>query len=318
MGSAVKAAVSKFCIKGQFPTMDEETIESSTNVSVTLKNFYDEFGWQMDDSGESLNNFSYFHDTDESATRYRIDRELRYKSVYSGGGKYFLEVGCGGEPKPVFSEDFDVHLCLDISLVGLKTARSQLGESGAYVLADLSYLPFKENVIDGLLASHCLYHVHKDQQKKVLWEFYRVTKDRKFILVFYSSRYNLISLLHKFAYTGFRIGNVLLHGLGLHLGTLPPYLQVRFRKRGTVEDGTVKKSVPNLYSFAHNPVSLVREFRSADVSCLMSLSIYDTKLLKKLRLLGVTVLGLNFLEKRFPHAMRYVGKFTCIKIQKQV
>ena len=48
----------------------------------------------------------------------------------------------------------------------------------------------------------------------------------------------------------------------------------------------------------------------------MSLTLYDTKLLSHLRLLRPTVFIFDFLEKMFPHAMTYVGKYTCIRIQK--
>ena len=84
-----------------------------------------------------------------------------------------MDAGCGGEPRPVLSESFDVHLCLDISIVGLRAAKDQLGESGAYILADRSRLPFKDRTFDGVLASHCLYRVEKDKQREVVRELYR-------------------------------------------------------------------------------------------------------------------------------------------------
>lgn len=292
--------------------MDKEKNEGNRSAAGILKNFYDKFGWQIDEASALYHHHTYFQDMDETATKYRYDHELRYKPFYSGGGRYFLDAGCGGEPRPILSQGFDVHLCLDISIEGLKAARAQLGDSGAYVLADLSALPFKANSFDGVLASHCLYHVDKDQQKDVLQEFYRVTNTAKFILVFYSSRYNLISLLHKVPIIGFRLGNLLLDSLGLHLRVLPPYLVRRRKSKNTLEEN----SIPTLYSFAHNPMRLARAYPSADVSCLMSFTIYDTKFLRKLRLLGAAIRGFDFLERTFPHAMRYVGKFACIRIQK--
>ena len=289
--------------------------EEDTSAAKILKNFHDGFGWQIDPATGMHHHHTYFQDMDEVAVKYRYTHELRFKPSYSGGGHYFLDAGCGGEPRSNLSEGFDVHLCLDLSIEGLKAARDQLGGSGEYVVADLSYLPLKSGSFDGVLASHCLYHVDKKKQKGAIEELYRVTKNTKFILVLYSSRYNLISMFHKIAAVGCKWWNVILHLVGLHVYPLPPYLVTRRQK--TV-DSTVEKTLPILYSFAHNPTNLSREYPVADVSCLMSFSIYDTKLLEKLGLLGIGIRLFDFLENRFPHAMRHVGKFTCIRIQKRV
>lgn len=294
-------------------TNGEKQSESEPNAAGILKNFYDTFGWQIDEASGLLNNHTYFQDMDDAAIKYRYDHELRYRSFYGDGGKFFLDAGCGGEPRPVLSEGFDVHLCLDISIVGLRAAKDQLGESGAYILADLSRLPFKDRTFDGVLASHCLYHVEKDKQREVVRELYRVTETNKFILVFYSSRYNLISLLHKVPHIGFRWVNIVLNRVGFHLGDFPPYLT---RRRKHTESSETA-SVPELYSFPRNPVRLVREFDSADVSCLMTLTNYDTRLLRQLHLFKLAIRIFDFLETTFPHAMRYVGKFVCIRIQKR-
>jgi len=144
----------------------EKPADGEPRAAGILKNFYDSYGWQVDETTGLLKGLTYFQAMDPVATKYRYDHELRYKPVYGEGGKYFLDAGCGGEPRPALSENFDVHLCLDISVVGLRAAKDQLGESGAYILADLSRLPFKDCAFDGVLASHCLYHVAKDQQKK--------------------------------------------------------------------------------------------------------------------------------------------------------
>ena len=140
-----------------------------------------------------------------------------------------------------------------------------------------------------------------------------MTATNNFILVFYSSRYNLISLLHKFSKLGTQGANVILGRFGFHLEHAPPYLN----RKSTITYASVDSEVPDLYSFAHNPVRLVREFDSADVSCLMTFTIYDTGLLRKLHLLNLAIKIFDYLETAFPHAMRYVGKFTCIRIQKQ-
>lgn len=280
-------------------------------VGNVLKTFYDTYGWTIDAAAGTHYHHSYFQDMHDSAVRYRYDHELRFKRYYDGGGRYFLDAGCGGEPRPKLAVDFQRHVCVDISIMGLKEARNQLGDSGDYVLADLTALPFKDQSFDGVLASHCLYHVEKDSQVNVLRDMYRTTKANKTILVFYSSRYNLVSLLHRIPILTLPLINGLLHRMGLLLTTNPPY--VRRYKKGAK---TFEDSVPALYSFAHNPMKLAREFSSVRVTCLMSLSNYDTQLLRRLRLLGIVLVGLDFLEKKFPKAMRYFGKYVCIRIVK--
>lgn len=76
------------------------------------KNFYDNFGWQIDEATGLLKGETYFQDMDPVATKYRFDHELRYKPVYGDGGKYFLDAGCGGDPRPALAENFDVHFCV--------------------------------------------------------------------------------------------------------------------------------------------------------------------------------------------------------------
>ena len=62
---------------------------------------------------------------------------------------------------------------------------------------------------------------------------------------------------------------------------------------------------------------LAREFSSVDVTCLMSLTNYDTEILRKVSLLVIVLPTLKFLEKAFPHAMRYFGKFVCLRITRR-
>jgi len=286
--------------------------ERKPTAQEVLKKFYDDFGWQVNESSGLLNNQIYFQDMDDASTKYRSDHELKYKQVFMKGGKYFLDAGCGGEPRRSLSDNFEVHLCLDISIVGLTTAKQQLGDSGEYILADLSHLPFKDDSIDSVLASHCLYHIDKDKQQGVIKEFYRVTRKGKFILIFYSSRYNLISLFHKVVQTISGVTNIILHKLGLHLRPLPPYLV----RRINIGKDFKNLAIPELYSFAYNPLKLVKNYQSADVSCLMTLSNYDTRLLRKLHLLKLGAFLFDFMETVFPHLMCYIGKFTCIKIRK--
>ena len=144
----------------------------------------------------------------------------------------------------------------------------------------------------------------------MLKELYRATKPGKNILIFYSSHYNLVSILHQIPRRVVPPVNLLLNTFGLRLFVGPPYLR-RFAKSNRPPIA----QRPPLYSSPQNPKRLAREFPSSEVTCLMTLTIYDTKLLRGLRLLRPAIRLFNFLETAFPHAMVYVGKFTCIRIQ---
>ena len=286
---------------------------TSDDVSRIVRTFYETYGWTIDEANGLLYHHTYFQDMDERAIRYRYSHEMRYQKYFRDGGRFFLDAGCGGEPRPKMSENFQMHICVDISLKGLEEARRVLGDSAAYVLADLTALPFKNESLDSVLASYCLYHIEKDSQAAVLSDLYRSTKANRNILVFYSSRHNLISLIHKIPRLVLPSINRFFHRAGLHLTTVSPYIR-RTRRETRVVGDVVQ--VPELYAYAHNPMKLARGFNSVDVTCLMSSTNYDTQLLRRLRLLGVVSPLLDFLERAFPHAMRYVGKFVCVRICK--
>ena len=60
----------------------EKQSDREPNAAGILKNFYDTFGWQIDEASGLLNNHNYFQDMDDAATKYRYDHELRYRSFY--------------------------------------------------------------------------------------------------------------------------------------------------------------------------------------------------------------------------------------------
>lgn len=264
-----------------------------------VKNFYDTYGWKKDAaSGRYLAEILH-EDLEETTQRYMESNEARYKKFFGESGCFFLDAGCGGEPRTELSRNFQNHVCVDISLVGLQGARKRLGDFGFYVVADLSALPFKDESFDGVLASHVLYHVDKERQRPVLRDLYRVTKTNKSILVFYSSQYNLISLIHA--------------------GVKPLIQLTRFLWKLLARNGKGLKSGPNtppLYSHTHNPIRLAKEFSSTDVTCLRTLTKSDTERLRRLHLLTFVVPILSFLERTFPHAMVYVGQYVAIRIHK--
>ena len=285
--------------------------QKSRKVASTLKTFYDSYGWKKDEVSGLLNGELLHEDLNHTVQKYGEVSELRYLRSLGENGAYFLDVGCGAKPRSKLAQNFDTHLCVDVSIAGLTEARNRIGREGQYILADMADLPFKDNSCDAALVCHCLYHVDKDLQLPVLEEIYRVIKPKSKILVFYSSRYNLISAVHLAPKVLARLANVLLHPIGFDLSPVRPYF-----KRVKYRNGSAAVPIPALYSFPHNPKWLASQFKNADVTCLATVTPYDTAVLKKLRLINYVLPIIAYLEKRFPHAMVYIGKYTCISIQK--
>ncbi len=255
----------------------------------SVKAFYDSYGWKTDAGSRRFLGEILHEDLSEAAQAYLHANEIRYQKHFAGGGRFFLDAGSGSEPRVEMSGNFQKHVCADISLRGLQGARERLRDRGLYVVADLAALPFQEGCFDSVLASHCLYHVDKDLQPTVLREFYRVIKDRKNIVVFYHSQYNLLFLLGRVA-----------KGI---LGS---------SRRAAI------KPPPPLYFYGHNPLRLAREFAGAEVTCLRTLKRVETEILGKFHVLNVAIPICEFLEKTFPRAMVYIGEYAAIRIQKTV
>ena len=275
---------------------------TKNKVGQSVRTFYDTWGWKKDEATGQLKGVLLHEDLDERTQSYWHQNELRYQRNFSHGGRFFLDLGCGAKPRKFMSENFQNHVCADISIEGLNGARELLGDSGSYVLADMAALPFKDGSFDGSIIVHCLYHVEKDLQFVVLEETFRTLNAEKNILVFYSSRNNLISLAHKVPQLLLAIG-----------ASLRKSIRLVMKKQINSTD-----SLPSLYSHPHNPKRLARDFEDSDVSCLTTFSNHDTAFLRRIGLFGIVVPVFAFLERRFPHFMVYIGKYTCIRIHKAV
>ena len=269
----------------------------SKGIREVLETFYDSYGWKVDpNTGQYLGQVLH-EDLDPVVQKYMDKNELRYARYFREGGRYFLDAGCGAEPRRALSRGFRRHVCADISMVGLTETRKEIGEAGCYVQADLIALPFAQGAFDGTLASHCLYHIDKDLQIGALKQLYRVTSPDKSVVVFYNSNYNLISVLHKVAKEIGKISRRLVKVAG-----------------ASEQKDHSEASPPALYFHGHNPYWLTRDFSKADVTCLRILTRLDTRLLRKLHLSKVILPLAAALEKAIPRALVLVGKYTAIGI----
>ncbi len=267
----------------------------------TVKVFYDTFGWKKDLSYCQYHDQLLFVETDKTTQDYIKCNEERYHKYFKNGGQFFLDAGCGALPRFNFSKNYKKHVCVDISMTGLMEARGILGDKGLYIKADLAELPFMDESFDGILVSHCLYHVAKKLQSVALGELYRVTKVNKNMLIFYSSNYNLLSL---FSNIGKQLTNLL-------------NLISQISKSSKPAANENNQNLPQLYSYTFNPFHLTKEFKSAKISCLRILTQTEMKFLRKIHLLKFTLPVFAFLERTFSFLMCYVGRYVAIRIEKE-
>lgn len=148
-------------------------VKSSPEVAV-VKDYYDIFGWQKNFDG--LCNDTSLFTIDTSAS---ICRDLQpSRRAVSGRRHYLLDATSGAIPVEsylAFSAAYSKRFCVDLSVVALRDAKRKIGTNrGLFVLADMTCLPFVDNVLDDAVSLHTLYHVPQGLQTNAVRELVRV------------------------------------------------------------------------------------------------------------------------------------------------
>lgn len=262
-----------------------------------LQDFYNEVGWQKDES--------HFVDAVDSedlrgvSEEYRNRCHDRVKRHLHPSGKYLLDVASGPIQYDAYlrySEDYQYRVCADISLKGLKEAQKKLKDRGLYVLCDMTHLPFDSNALDGIVSLHTIYHIPKDQQLKAFSEIYRVLQPGRSMVVVYS--WGNRSLFMNMALFPWKLVNL--------LKRLAP-------KRGSATNG-------DIYFYAHGYGWYLNELKSRFPVTLKPWRSANVPFLKRFihrPLLGRWVLKFLFtLEERFPDLMGRHGAYPMLVFEK--
>ena len=156
-----------------FPVVDGIPVLLTANedeVSRSIASFYEK-AWKRDDKGE-LKAKRIHEDMTQLGQRYITDAERRFDDVFDDqdSPKFFLDAACGAQPRTEYGKNFRYHVCVDFSLDGLSESRRILGERAVCVCGSLLQLPLKDGAFDGVLASHCIYHIDKDRQATAIGE----------------------------------------------------------------------------------------------------------------------------------------------------
>lgn len=150
---------------------------SDIEIKQQVRSFYDQIGWKMESDGFYQN--ARYEDLRPVSQNYIEKCHLRINRHLKRPGKYLLDAGCGPIQYPAYltyMEGYQYRLCMDISIVALQEARKRIRERGLYVVGDIANLPFKSNVLEGIVSLHTLHHLPITEQKKAYKDLYRTLK----------------------------------------------------------------------------------------------------------------------------------------------
>lgn len=185
----------------QYPVVEEIPIlldASDDEVSHKVSSFY-EGAWK--NTAENREATRVVHDDISTyGERYVRRTEDRFRSVFQGNDRkrrFFLDAGCGAFPRGHFGQGFTYHVCFDFTLEALIESRRSLGARAVCVCGSLLRVPLCDAVFDGILASHCIYHIDKDFQGVAIRELLRTLAAGGKFLIFYANPDNVTSQLLK-------------------------------------------------------------------------------------------------------------------------
>lgn len=156
----------------------EKTRVDAADGSVlhSVKRWYDEFGWQVNDRGV-YNDTAMFSQASLTAHGfYELSSHLTLLNRLPGG-KFILDAASGPiahHEKLAYSWFYKYHVCVDISLTALREADAKLGARGFCCMADICHLPFHDGVFDGAVSGYTVQHIESSSQATAVAELYRV------------------------------------------------------------------------------------------------------------------------------------------------
>ncbi len=122
------------------------------NTKQQVREFYDQIGWSQ--VGDGLYQNARYEDLRPVSREYIHKCHMRVKRHLAQKGDILLDAGSGPVQWPeylTYSENYRYRLCADISITALKEARTKLGDTGLFVVADIANLPFRPDWHNPLL-----------------------------------------------------------------------------------------------------------------------------------------------------------------------
>jgi len=160
-------------------------IDSEREIKRQVREFYNRVGWKEISDGLYQN--ARYEDLRPVSREYIHRCHLRVNRHIATSGRLFLDAGSGPIQYPEYldySQYYQLRICADISIMALKAARERIGVKGAFVVSDISRLPFASDVFDAVVSLHTIHHVPAKQHKQTFKELHRVlARDRTAVVV---------------------------------------------------------------------------------------------------------------------------------------
>ncbi len=175
-------------------------MKDGADVKRQVREFYDTFGWKP--LAEGLYHDARYEDLRPVSREYIRRCRLRVIQHLSPKGRYLLDGGSG----PIqyseyleYSQGYRYRVCLDISRLALREARSRIGDHGLFVVGDISKLPFKPDAFEGVVSMHVVYHLPREEQASTFREFFRVLQPSgKGVIVYSWGEHSALMRLARF------------------------------------------------------------------------------------------------------------------------
>ncbi len=156
--------------------------------------FYNEEGWSQ--SEKNTKDAILFEDLRSVAQKYVS--HCRYKINYylPKKGKNILDFASGPiqyKEYITYSKNFKKRHCVDFSKNAIELAKKKIGKRGRFYCNDFLKIKFRKNFFDAIVSLHTIYHISKNDQKKVVKKLISISKKNAPIIIVYSNPDTLIN-----------------------------------------------------------------------------------------------------------------------------
>jgi ubiquinone/menaquinone biosynthesis C-methylase UbiE len=155
----------------------DKIIKDTINEDKQLvKNFYDQKGWFANEKGD-YEDAVIFEDLRPFAQDYIKKCHDRVSRYLNPSGTYMVDAASGAlqyEDYLQYSANYQYRVCVDFSFQALSECKRKLGDKALCILADMTNMPFKDNVMQGFVSLNTIYHIPKEEQATAIKELYRI------------------------------------------------------------------------------------------------------------------------------------------------
>ena len=150
--------------------------------------FYSKEGWSH--SKKNTKDAILFEDLRPVAQKYVSYCRYKINNFLPKNGKNILDFASGPiqyKEYLTYSKNFKKRHCVDFSKAAIKLAKKKIGKKGKFYCNDFLKIKFKKNFFDAIVSLHTIYHISKNDQKKVVKKLLSISKKNSPIIIVYSN-----------------------------------------------------------------------------------------------------------------------------------